>query len=133
MSLFLDTNILLDIALKRSNATQSIEVIKLSKRRGERLYCSWHSLSTLDYILSKEKGGEYFRSFLKHILLEVKIAPVEEHFAIDALLYDSDDYEDAMQIVCAKGIDASGLITRDQSGFRLSPIPVMTPQEYLDS
>ena len=43
------------------------------------------------------------------------------------------DFEDALQYHCAIKMDCKILITRNEKDFKESEIPVMTPDEYLNS
>ena len=43
------------------------------------------------------------------------------------------DFEDALQYHCAIKMECNILITRNEKDFKNSDIPVMTPDEYLNS
>ena len=42
------------------------------------------------------------------------------------------DYEDGLQYLCAMNSKSDIIITRNKKDFKLSNIPVYTPQEFLD-
>ena len=41
------------------------------------------------------------------------------------------DYEDAVQCVSSERVDADYIITRNVRDYRESPVPALTPSEYL--
>ena len=51
--------------------------------------------------------------------------------ASDALGYGIKDYEDAPQAAAANACSASWLVTRDSLGFAGSPVPGISPADFL--
>lgn len=49
-----------------------------------------------------------------------------------ALQSNFDDFEDALVYQSAVSIDADVIVTRDADGFRLSALPVVTPEGFFD-
>jgi len=43
------------------------------------------------------------------------------------------DFEDALQLAAAVACGAGVILTRNTADFKASPIPVMTPEEFLAS
>jgi hypothetical protein len=43
------------------------------------------------------------------------------------------DYEDALQAQCAKRRRLDHIITRDEQGFKDSPVPPLTPTDFIKS
>ena len=53
--------------------------------------------------------------------------------AKQAFDYNNGDFEDAMQIACAIKGNADCILTNDrQGGFEKSPVPVLSPREFLE-
>jgi hypothetical protein len=50
-----------------------------------------------------------------------------------ARTYPGQDFEDNLQIACAVLYNLDGIVTRDQTGFTASPIPVFTPTAVLQT
>jgi predicted nucleic acid-binding protein len=60
------------------------------------------------------------------------VASVSEKDIRMALVLGGKDFEDALQVVCAKRIRADYLITRDKGDFADSEgIKIVTPEEFL--
>ena len=49
----------------------------------------------------------------------------------EALAANGADFEDAVQLCCARRCDADYLITRDHGGFRAARVPIVTADELL--
>lgn len=114
MSVLLDTDILLDLALTREpHATASAAVLRWAESGGATAI-AWHSVTNCAYLL---KGGG--RPFLDRLLRFVKVAPVTTADAQRALTLPMSDVADAFQAAAARlgsGRD------RDPQHFRLSPL-----------
>ena len=124
MNLFFDTNILLDVALRREPHVASSEAVLKDAIENHSCFMSWHTVSNLSYILEKLEGRETAIQFIRNIASVCRIAPVE-HSDLDlAFRYDGGDFEDAMQIASALACDAELIVTRDPSGFSKSPLPL---------
>lgn len=124
MTLFFDTNILLDVALRREPHVASSEAVLKDGIENHSCFMSWHTVSNLSYILGKLEGRDAALEFIRNIASVCRIAPVK-HTDLDiAFQYDGGDFEDAMQIASALACDAELIVTRDSSGFSKSPLPV---------
>lgn len=131
MRVFLDTNVILDIPLGREGAESSQQVLELCGSRGHSLFMSWHTLSTLSYVLAKARDEEATRAFLSDLLDHVEIGPVSTEMARRALTLDLKDFEDAMQAVVAESVAADIIISRNLSDFSQSPVPATDPEAFL--
>ncbi|MFK5923591.1 MAG: PIN domain-containing protein [Verrucomicrobiota bacterium] len=124
MNVFFDTNVLLDVALRREPYLARSQAILSDAIENHSCFMSWHTVSNLSYILSKLEGKENALLFIRNICKVVRIAPVQHDDVDVAFKYDSGDFEDAMQIACALACNAEIIVTRDSSGFSNSPVPL---------
>lgn len=129
---FLDTNVLLDIFLKRKpfyiNSSEVFKKIEKKKIRGG--ICAL-SFTTIFYILEKEASREKAFHVLKKIRTVLKVAPVDEKTIDSALESTFQDFEDAVQYYSALKFRSDCIITRNTDDFKESEIPVLTPEEFL--
>lgn len=126
MKILIDTDILLDVALLREpHVRNSVEVLRWVERGGQAAV-AWHSLTNCAYLL---KGGG--RKFLSRLLHLVEVAPVETTDAKQALALAMNDLEDAFQVASALAWKADLIVTRNTHDFRNSPIPAISPTEFL--
>jgi hypothetical protein len=61
----------------------------------------------------------------------VSVAYTGQREAMRAFQLPISDLEDAMQAVAADACGADCIVTRNTRDFTGSPVPVLTPQEYL--
>jgi len=128
MILFFDTNILLDVALRREPYFPASEAILMDAIANHSCFISWHTVSNLSYILGKLEGREAALLFIRNLTSVCRIAPVGQSDLEIAFRYDQGDFEDAMQIASALACNAELIITRDPAGFSKSPIPLASPE-----
>ena len=69
---------------------------------------------------------------IDQILAWANIAPVGSLSAGRARILNFPDFEDAMQCVCAENCMADMIITRNIKDFMPSPIPVISPFDFLE-
>src|SRR6478752_5611348 len=121
MRIFLDTDILLDIALARQpHVTDSVAVMQWVQSGGVAAV-AWHSLTNCSYML---KGG---RPFLTKLLKLVEVATVGTTDAQRALALSMAEVEDAFQAAAALAWNADFIITRNLPDYRHSPVPAISP------
>ena len=125
MKVLLDTDILLDVALARSPHLENSAAVLHWVRAGGIAAVAWHSLTNCSYIL---KGG---REFLVRLLEHVEVANVATADAKRALALPMADVEDAFQAAAALAWNADFIVTRNLSDYRRSPVPAISPAEFL--
>ena len=127
---FLDTNIVADLFLKREPFCEnSLKLFALGFHKRITLYVSSLSYATLAYLCRKMKKEE-------RILLFEKLRNLTETTAVDkqivdkALVSDFDDLEDAMQYYSAVSAKVDIVLTTNKKDFVEANVPVMTPDEF---
>ena len=71
------------------------------------------------------------RQMLDGLLDFIIVAPVDVQVLKECLVSHHADFEDAIQIFCAKAAGSvDHIITRDKKGFTKSPISVLSPDEF---
>ena len=113
---FLDTNILLDYILDdRGNCQTFAEQIIDQCIRGEiACYIAPHSLTNIFYILRKVCSPDCRKEIIKMFCDLCQVVPIDEGMLLEAAELETKDFEDALQLVCAKRCGASKFITRDK-------------------
>jgi predicted nucleic acid-binding protein len=130
MRLLLDTNILLDSLLSRPGAKASEAVMSACGGLHQGAAAS-HTIATLYDLLSREKGDGIARFCLQRLLDWLEIASVGGTEVARALKLTMSDYEDAMQAAAAESDRADFIITRNVKDFKNSPVPALTPEQFL--
>lgn len=132
MRLFIDLNVVLDVLTRREPWFEhSAAVLSLINGMDREGYVAAHSVTTLEYLLSKHQGRGRAAAALIDLLALVRAVDVGHETLLQALSLGWSDFEDAVQAVCALASNADYLVTRDPRGFPALSIPVVTPSELL--
>jgi predicted nucleic acid-binding protein len=132
--LFLDTNIILDLlAYRMPFYTEAGELFSLADKKKVELYVSSLCFADANYILSRQNPEMEVRKILRKLKVLVNVLPLDNKITDLALNSEFRDFEDAIQYFTAIENDQDIIITRNQSDFKYSKIPVMTAGEFLKS
>lgn len=131
MTVMVDTNVMLDIALKREPFLKS-SALALSKARatGPTVLCAT-TMTTLHYFLSRQMGEARARQFMEGCLQAMPVAPVDQDVLQAALRSPMQDFEDGVIAHAAVASGAHTILTRDKKDFAHSPVPALSPDDYL--
>lgn len=131
--IFIDTNIILDFALKREpfyeNAKQIIENIGNDIHLG---FVSTSMITDIYYLLSKRKGNKKTIAFLKYFSRIITFLNVSPEIIIKSIESEPIDFEDAIQYEVALTNSLDYLITRKKKDFPIGEVKVLSPKEFLD-
>jgi predicted nucleic acid-binding protein len=132
-SLFIDSDVLLDILLKRDPFYFYTQILLLeTTQKGIQLNTSALVISNVHYVLSRSIGSKASRLKIKELLQAVKVLSFESDIVDKALDSNFEDFEDAIQHLIAKRYNCEAIITRNIRDFRHSDIPVFKPEQYLN-
>jgi predicted nucleic-acid-binding protein len=120
MNVLIDTNVVLDVLLGREPfVTQSAKVVFLSEKAAIDGYVSASTATDIFYIVRKEfQDKDKAYDAVEKLFQAVKIAVVDGETVNGALELRWDDFEDCVQFVAARGVDADYIVTRDMGGVR---------------
>jgi predicted nucleic acid-binding protein len=134
MRVFFDTNVLLDDYYQRVGAAASKEAGSYCADSPHQGWIAWHTISNAYYLVrNHSKSGEKAGKFVADLLAWVEVTATSRSDALAALAFGMGDFEDALQLAAAVACGADVLLTRNNADFKASPIPVMTPEEFLGS
>lgn len=132
MSVLVDTNVILDIALRREPFFQaSALALAKARRAGPTPLCAI-SVTTLHYFLRKSLGESGARTFLGECLKAMPVAEVTQNTLALALASAMRDFEDAVIAHAAFEGQSTLILTRNPADFVQSPVPAVTPEAYLN-
>jgi predicted nucleic acid-binding protein len=134
MKVLIDTNVILDIALKRQPFFE--DAARLLKAAGSpklQFYITATTVTDLYYIIRKAKGRAEALGFVRDLLVIVDVAGVDRLVILDALDSDLSDFEDAVQCAAAEQENISTIITRNEADFAQSGLTVLSPSAFLES
>lgn len=130
---FLDTNMLMDYVLFRTDEALAIEhIFDSSMDLKLSLHIAAHSLTNLFYVLRKEFTAAERNLIVLNLRALCKVAPVSGENIEKAIASGySSDLEDALQILCAIESDCDYFITQDHELFGKCPVRTMLPHELI--
>ena len=128
----IDLNVILDV-LQRREPFYALSARVLAGAETGRFdgWVAAHSLTTLFYLIAKYESAEQARLTLSQLLSFLKVAAVDQEVIEQALNLPARDFEDAVQMAAAVRAGAEYVVTRDPQGFKLGPLPALSPAELL--
>ncbi|MCF8347306.1 MAG: PIN domain-containing protein [Bacteroidales bacterium] len=132
--IFLDTNVVLDLLGEREPYYNSAAKIATLADKGEiDLIVSALTYSTVYYLLSRVEDKKLVKEKLRKFKVIAETSDLTDKIVDKGLSSNFSDFEDSLQYYCAIKMDCKILITRNSKDFKESEIPVLTPDEYLNS
>jgi predicted nucleic acid-binding protein len=131
MLVLFDTNIILDLALKRKDFFE--DAFNLFKLIDQSKINDWVTASTITdiyYVSKKEKSHIETISFLKDLIEIVGVIGVDREIILKALFSEFKDFEDAIQSIAARINKIDVIITRNKKDFKDSLPRAFTPKEF---
>jgi predicted nucleic acid-binding protein len=128
----IDTNVVLDVLLERLPFFDEADAVW--KKCDEGVidgFVSAVTITTIFYVARKLLGAQQALEAVATCMEAFQIAPIDRHALELALQLTGDDFEDNVQIACARTAQLDHVITRDRTGFAASDVAVLTPREVL--
>jgi predicted nucleic acid-binding protein len=133
MKILLDTNVILDIVEKREPYfSDSYKVFIKSAAREFEAIIGAGSVTDIYYITRKNCKDS--RQALSYIIDMLKVVSSVDTKAVDiqeAIRLNFPDFEDAVIAATASREGASYIITRNTNDYNKSPVPAITPADFL--
>ncbi|MHB1557097.1 MAG: type II toxin-antitoxin system VapC family toxin [Isosphaeraceae bacterium] len=128
----LDINVLLDVFLARSEwLADSAAAVQAALDGRVSAYISAASLPTIFYLVRRNADLERARAVVKECLKSLRILPVDRETLELAAAMPASDFEDNLLAACAQLARLDAIVTRDPRGFVGSPVPALSPAEFL--
>lgn len=128
----LDTNVLVDVALRRPGLHEAsgATVAWCLNNAGSGLLAV-HSLATFSYLVGRAAGPAKTREFIIDLIEGTDIARLDNAEVKRALALPMGDFEDALVAAAAESAGATHIVTRNTADFRKSPVKAVTPEEFM--
>lgn len=132
MKLLVDTNVVLDVLLRREPFVKAAtDVLNLTQQDNVREYVSASAITDIYYIAYRQmKDRSAVRELLQRLLSVVSVAAVSEQEIQNALSLGWDDFEDSVQYSVALLSDMDGIITRNINILFLHSPKVLKSQYF---
>jgi predicted nucleic acid-binding protein len=127
--ILLDTNVVLDVLLDRQPHAEASAALwaRVEMAISEGMVAA-HAVTTIHYLVRKEKGNIKARRIVSAILRVFGVAAVDGAVVQEALQLPFSDFEDAVTAAAARVAGCECIVTRDPKGFRGSPVRALTPE-----
>ena len=133
MKILIDTNIVLDVMLKREPFYElSLQILGLTKKDDIAEYVSASAITDIYYLAYRQlRDKGKVKKLMKELLTVVSVASVSEQEIENALSLEWTDFEDSVQYSVAYLQEMDGIVTRNPSDYKEAKIKIWTPEELL--
>lgn len=131
--IFIDTNIIIDLLIKRDGYIASAKILALAKDNDVTLYSSVLTMANIAYILRKSFVGDGLYQQMMKLSNILCVSDLTKKQFEQAISLKARDFEDALQYYSAMDNSCDVIITRNKKDFTFSTITVFTPEEYFDT
>lgn len=133
MKVLIDTNVILDVLCARKEFFEySSKVWKYCESNKVKGYICALSVPNLVCILRKELSPEKTYEIISQLFLIFKVVDLRSDDLKKAAQLKFNDYEDAIQSICATRIKADFIVTRNIKDFINSKIHAIKPSNLLE-
>lgn len=131
--ILIDTNVLLDYLLEREPFFEDAKKVILSCTEGNTKGCiAAHSISNMFFILRKDYTAKERREILSSLCIIFDVEGIDKAKLLSGLANEEfSDFEDCLQMECAKSYGAEYIVTRNVSDYSVSDVKAILPSEYL--
>jgi len=131
--IFIDTNILLDVTLKRESFVRASAQIWADCEDGRvKGFVSAISLNNMHFIMAKKIGKNQALEAVRLVLNLFTVIPLDEKILRLVAELPHKDFEDAIQLFSAVHSKAECVVTRDANHFPNNYLPILSPADYID-
>ncbi len=132
MTVLLDTNIIVDVALERQPYFEASQQVLLLVEQGQiEGYISASTFGDLYYIIRRSRGREWTTDFINWLVTYCQIATVNEAVIRMALTSNFRDFEDAIQYSTAVVNQLDVIVTRNPQDFPVTTPRIISPNELI--
>jgi len=132
MRVLIDTNIIIDILQNRQPFFNgSFDSVQLALQKCS-VYVSATTITDVVYITRKAFCNSIDqKNVLMDFFSQFRICSVKKKQLNKAFSSSMSDFEDAVQVFCAKHCHISYIITRNTKDYKLSPVKAIEPMDFI--
>ena len=132
MRVLFDTNVVLDVLLKREPWVMEAAAIWRANDEGRITgHILASALTDVYYVARRQKGIIAARAAILTCLEAFEVCTVDRQTLERAVALPGNDFEDNLQIAGASVVGLDAIVTRNKPDFKGATIPVLTPMELL--
>jgi len=132
MKLFLDTNVLLDMATDRNDNHEAADnIVQSCVQKKNEGFITSHSITDFFYIARKYYSDEDRKKLTEFIVNTFTILTEDKKAFEDSLKAEHfEDLEDQLQMECAATAEVDYIITENKKDFEFAKVPVISSREF---
>ena len=132
--ILIDTNVLIDYLLEREPFFTDAKEVILSCADGKVKGCiAAHSIPNMFFILRKDYNTKERREVLSNLCSIFDVEGIDKTKLLSGLANeDFSDFEDCLQMECAKSYGADYIVTRNVADYSVSEVKAIEPKDYLN-
>ena len=131
-SLFIDSDIVIDLLAQRKNYTEAAALMTIIAEKKAAAFTTPIVLANVDYIITKYSSKAKSRRAIKFLRKRLSVLPMDEKIVDTALESEFSDFEDALQYYAAEKNGIDFIVTRNKKDYAKGNLKVVTAQEYMD-
>ena len=133
MTLLLDTDVLLDVALDRKPyAEPAARLLDALEQRPGSGFIAWHTVSNFYYLVAPKRSKKDAKAFLVDLTRFIRVAVTTTESLRYAASLQMRDFEDALQVAAAVACGADVIATRNLRDYRNAPVRAAAPGTLLE-
>jgi predicted nucleic acid-binding protein len=130
--ILLDTNVVIDVLLKREPfANESADIFRLVESGDASASVCATTVTTVDYLVTKFVGSAQSRKLVAFLMSLCDVADVNKRVLLAAMAAPMSDFEDAVIAESAKASGIPTIITRNGKDFVGCGLHVYSPSQWL--
>jgi predicted nucleic acid-binding protein len=133
LCVLVDTDVILDVLAHRQpfypHAAGVWAAVENGRVRG---LVAAHSVTNLHYLIARHTSRQKAILAVADLLRVFSAAAVDQTVLYQALALGWADFEDAVQACAAAQAGAQYLVTRNAADYPAAPLPVLSPQDFLN-
>jgi len=134
MRVLIDTNVILDVLLKREPFYGHSQLVLLAaEEQYIHGYVSASAITDIFYVTQKScKSKNEACALITSLVKTISIGAVDSDIIMEALDAGWDDFEDCVQYAVGEDLDVDYIITRNPRDFSNGRIEAISPEELLN-
>lgn len=134
MKVLIDTNVILDVLLKRTPFdVDAYNILKLAEEKKINAYLAAFSITDIYYFINKNLSHNESIKALEALLSIVEVVSITKHDIKKAMnLKEFGDLEGALQMQCLRKLKGDLIITRDEK-FQKITNKAISPKDFLSN
>ncbi len=130
MKIFIDTNVFLDLLLKRELYNEALGILDGVANGRWSGYVLNITVLNIDYVAKKQMKN--IQEFIQLLSGTLTIVGADNAVIEEALSLENSDFEDSVQYIVAKTLACDVIVTNDKNFVKNSEIEVLSSKRFLE-